>query len=293
MFVGPEPHKLAFKELEELIRSRDPGGCLMALVTSPSNAAPLDIAYMPTKIAKLLLELKNEGCENLYFLLYAFGGSIYFPETFEKVVKGMEIDAVNFLLPTRSGANASLLVLVTYDKLFLNSWTIMDPFNVTISVPPASPKDISLFLGISEYLMSLVKGEKKDLASQISGQALSIMASHGILYEYIEAERLLNYINSLIENKIKPKLKVSIEEFKDNFVGTEERPPVSVSGLEVHSMFHNVVLMDKEDQDLMKLSNNLESALMELVEGRGAGGVLMTRKKEVLIGSMPVIQIPS
>ena len=293
MFVGPEPHKLAFKELEERIRAKDPKGCLMALVTSPSNAAALDVSYMPTKISKLLLELKNEGCENLYFLVYAFGGSIYFPEMFEKIVRGMEVDSVNFLVPTRSGANASLLVLTTYDKLFVNSWTIMDPFNVTISIPPGAPKDISLFLGISEYLMALVKGEKKDLASQISGQALSIMASHGILYEYIEAERLLNYINSLVESKIKPKLKVSLEEFRDSFIGTEERPPTSVSGVEVASMFRDVVIMDKEDQELSRLSNNLESQLIDLVESRGASGILMSRKKEVLVGSVPVIQLPS
>jgi len=293
LFAAPDPHKLAFRELEEKIKAADPDACLMALVTSPLNAASLDVAYVPTKIAKLLVDLKSEGCRNLYFLIYAFGGSIYFPETFEKIVRGMEIDSVNFLVPTRSGANASLLILTVYDKLFVNSWTIMDPFNVTISLPPAAPKDISLFLGISEYLMSLVKGEKKDLASQISGQALSIMASHGILYEYIEAERLLNYINSLVENKIKPKLKVPLEEFKDSFIGTEERPPTNVSGVEVAKMFENVVLMDKEEPELSRLSNLVESQLLEFVESRGASGIIATRRREVLLGSMPVLQIPS
>ncbi|ABU81572.1 hypothetical protein [Ignicoccus hospitalis] len=293
MFVGGEPHKLALRELEDALKLKDPGACLMALVTSPSNSASLDTVYVPTKLTKAVLELKNEGCNNLYVLIYAFGGSIYFPEIFEKVVRGIGIDEIAFIVPTRSGANASLLILSNYNKLYVNSWTIMDPFNITISVPPAAPKDISLFLGISEYLMSLVKGEKKDLASQISGQALSIMASHGILYEYIEAERLLNYLDTIIENKIKPKLKVSLQEFKDSFVGTEERPPVSLSGLEVAEMFKDVVVMDREEAEIGRLSNNLENLLMEMVESRGAGGVLLTRKREVLIGGVPVIQLPS
>ncbi len=289
MFAVTEPHKIAFKELEDYIKKKDKDACLLALVTSPSNAAPLDHTYMPTKIVKALADME---CRNLYFLLYALGGSIYFPEVLDKALKGLGIETVNYLLPTRAGANASLTVLTTYDKLYVNSWTIVDPFNITIAIPPASPKDLSLFLGMSEYIMSLVKAEKKDLASQISGQALSLMASHGTLYEYVEAQRLLNYLDSLIESKIKPKLTISIEEFKEIFVGTEQRPPTPVSGEELREMFKDVVVMNEEDGELSRLANALENALMELVEGRNLSGILMTSRREVLMGSMPVALMP-
>jgi len=276
---GISKHKDAFDKLSKYIKSKY-GGCLLAMIFSPSSAPSLDPSSLGTKLSLMLQDIKDK-CEKLFIQVLAFGGSITFPEYLDKTIRNMNINEIDYIIPTRAGASASLMVAVTHDKMYLNPWTIMDPFNITISIPPGSPKDISLFLAMSELIMNMMKSEGKDLSQQISYQALSLMAAHGTLYEYIEAQRLLNYLDNLIEYKIKDKLKISVDEFKEIFLGTESRPPSHVSGTEAIDIFKEAHIMDEE---LQKLSSYLEKSAIEEMERSGANGIIMTDLAEVRIG---------
>ena len=277
----------AFNRLSKFLMDKYEG-CLLAMIFSPSSAPSLDPSFLGTKLSLLLQDIKDE-CNRLFVQLLAFGGSITFPEYFDKTVRNMNINEVIYIIPTRAGASASLMVAATHDKMYLNPWTILDPFNISISIPPGAPKDISLFIAMSELIMNMMKSEGKDLTQQISYQALSLMAAHGTLYEYIEAQRLLNYLNDLIEYKIKDKLKISVEEFKEVFLGTESKPPSHISGTEAIEIFREAYIMD---DNLLKLSSYLEKSAVEEMENTGTNGLIMTHKSEMRIGgSIQVAQV--
>ncbi len=245
---------------DKALRDREDGSCLLAFSAPPPNPAMMDSLTFLTAFTETLGELKVLGCEKLWLHLTAFGGELRIPETLKTLFDdlGMEVYVVS---PLRLGPSAALLAFVVYSKLYVNSFTVVDPLQITMTVQTVAVP-LQEFIEAMDFLIEEKKPE------------LGALASSGALFAYVRAQKDYRYLEYLINAYVLPKLKATKEDFYDYFVGSSEKVAIGATGIKLKEMMENVVVMDEEDKELSTLSMEAERELRRLKGS--ANGIIAT-----------------
>ncbi|UXD22599.1 hypothetical protein IPA_06595 [Ignicoccus pacificus DSM 13166] len=280
-------HK-AFMEYEKKIKERDPNGCLLFYSSKIAGGQPLDSVVFLTLTSKMMGQLRRSGCKNLWFHITAFGGDIRTVDMMKKVVEDLGFEEVNVIAPLRLGSTASLTSFVIYDKLYVNTNTIIDPFNITIQIGMPNAFELNTFLEVMDFLMKS-PGKGKEMEDAIRTQAYSLMLSSGALFGYVEATKEQKFIRDILESYIQGKLLVHEEEFEEVFLGAGDRISTGLTGRRLKEYLRNVIVMDEEDPELSQLSLEKEEVAQQMFEQSGLGGVLAISGQ---ISTFGVVQAP-
>ena len=250
-----------------------------------ASAQPLDSVIFATLFSQYLRKLRDNNCNSLWFHLTAFGGDIRVTELTKKLIEDLSFSKVNVIAPLRLGATASLLTFIVYDELYVNSNTIIDPFNITVNITTQA-LDLNTFLEVMDFLMKK-EGQMSEVEDALRTQAYSILLSSGALFGYVEASKEMRYIRYVIENYIVPKLKVHESEFEDTFLGGD-RMATPITGLRLKDYLRNVKIMDRELPRISKVSSEVEEKVQSFFEQTGATGLLATSTQMTTFNGAPV-----
>ncbi len=259
-----------FEEYSEKVKELEPDACLVILSMRIRDPFPLDDVVVPFHLTRAL---SKGRCKRVLLHLTALGGDLMASNVFKEIFESMQIQ-VDVVAPIRLGATASLASFIIYNKLYVNSFTIIDPFNLKINIGPAlSTLDVPSFISAMDFIMR--SGGGKEIEEALKTQAYGLLVSQGVLFSYVEANRQIRYVEELIREYISHKLLISEDEFKDLFVGSEEKVAKSISGKKLKNILSNVVLMDEEYVELSKASTRAEENLQEEMEKGGIKGVIL------------------
>ncbi len=286
--MGPQQPNLPVNVIQDynsFLTERDRESCLLLYSSKIAGAHPLDSVVFLTLASNFLGHMRRNGCKNLWFHLTGFGGDIRTADAMKKLLNDLGFEEVRVIAPLRLGATASLITMVIYDKLYVNSNTIIDPFNITVQVAGITNLDLNTFLEVMDFLM---KSPSKEVEDAIRTQAYSLMLSSGALFGYVEATKERKFVSEIIETYIYNKLKVHESEFEELFLGTEDKVATLMTGKRLVDVLKNVVLMDEEDPELSKKAIEVEEALQSFFEQSGTAGLLATPTKLTTFNAVPV-----
>ncbi len=273
------------RNYESRLRGIEKDSCLILFSSKISSAQPLDSVVFGTLFSQYLRKLKDSGCERLWFHLTAFGGDIRVTELVKKLIEDLSFNKVNVIAPLRLGATASLLSFIIYDELYVNSNTIVDPFNITVNMT-SQALDLNTFLEVMDFLLKSQK-QLSEVEDAIRTQAYSILLSSGALFGYVEASKEMKFIKYIIENYIVPKLKVHESEFEETFLGGDKLV-TPVTGSRLKDLLIEVKVMDKEVPEISKASVEVEERLQSFFEQSGSTGVLATSTQITTFNGPPL-----
>ncbi len=259
-----------YEEYNEKIKELEPDACLIVLSMKIKEPFPLDDVIVPFHLSRALN--KRRECKRVLLHLTALGGDLMASNVFREIFESLQVQ-VDIIAPIRLGATASLTSFIIYNKLYVNSFTIVDPFNLKIG-PALSALDVPSFISAMDFIMRSSGG--KEIEEALKTQAYGLLISQGVLFSYVEANRQIRYVEELIRDYIFHKLLVSEEEFKDIFIGSEEKVAKAISGKKLRNILSNVIVMDEEYESLSKASTRAEEALQEEMEKGGIKGVVLT-----------------
>lgn len=278
----------SIRDYEARLKGIEKNSCLLLFSSKVASAQPLDSVVFATLLSQYLKKLKDSGCDKLWFHLTAFGGDIRVTELTKKLIEDLSFSKVNVIAPLRLGATASLLSFIVYDELYVNSNTIVDPFNITVNITTQA-LDLNTFLEVMDFLLKSQK-QMNEVEDAIRTQAYSMLLSSGALFGYVEASKEMKFIRYIIDNYIAPKLKVHESEFEESFLGGDKMV-TPVTGLRLKEILINVRVMDREIPELSKASFEIEEKVQSFFEQTGATGLLATSNQMTTFNGAPIPQI--
>ena len=279
------------REYENFLKQRDPDSCLLLFSSKIAASPPMDSVLFITLISKILGKIRKNKCTNLWFHLTAFGGDIRTVYLLKKILDDLKFEEVRVIAPLRLGATASVTAIVIYDELYVNTNTIIDPFNITVQVNPQATMDLNTFLEVMDFLMkSSSKG--MEVEDALKTQAYSLMLSSGALFGYVEALRERKFVEEIIESFIRSKLKIHEKEFEEIFLGTSDNIAIGTTGKSLKDLLNNVILMDEEDEELYRVSLAVEEEMQRFFEQVNANGVIATSSELITLAGS-VMSMPS
>ena len=275
----------SIRSYESQLNGIEKNSCLILFSSKIASAQPLDSVIFATLFSQYLRKLKESDCTSLWFHLTAFGGDIRVTELIRKLIEDLSFTKVNVIAPLRLGATASLLTFIVYDELYVNSNTIVDPFNITVNITTQA-LDLNTFLEVMDFLMKN-RGQVTEVEDALRTQAYSILLSSGALFGYVEASKEMKYVKYVIENYIVPKLKVHESEFEEIFLGGDKMA-TPITGFRLKNYLKNVRVMDRELPRISKVSSEIEEKVQSFFEQTGATGLLATSTQMTTFNSAPM-----
>ncbi len=260
-----EPHfpsrRLIF-ELENQIREKDKGACLISLImnhlSDPRGLAALAVSHM-RELGFITKLLQGRKCKNLYMLINVVGGDLRFPEFLVKRIRSMGIETFKVIVWDVAVSVGTLLALIA-DEILAPSWALFGTLDPLIPPPILTAKEATAVKELIEEVLAQ-SGEERITPRVLFLQNLTVS---GTLYEYVVSIRALRYVEKIMENYVKPR--IGEENYKRLMemllydVNFHDEP---FSAEELAPLVPYLKLIDKEGGDLSKAISKYFDAVMD------------------------------